>query len=80
MKVHVRLWGYLTRYVPNRNAAEPTAIEVSEGAQVREAMQQLGIPDLSFDLVFVNGVPGNASSLLQEGDLLGIFPRLIAGG
>ena len=51
MKVHVRLWGYLTRYVPNRNAAEPTAIEVSEGAQVREAMQQLGIPDLSFDLV-----------------------------
>ena len=79
MKVHVWLWGHLTQYVPE-NKEKYRVLEVAQGTTIRNALDQLMIPDWAVNLVFLNGVQALEGDVLKEGDRLGVFPRLLAGG
>jgi hypothetical protein len=55
-------------------------VEVGQGTTIRNALDQLKIPDWAVNLIFLNGVQALESDILKEGDRLGVFPRLLAGG
>jgi sulfur carrier protein ThiS len=80
MKVHIWLWGHLTQYVPGGNKARHRVVEVSQGTTIRNALDELKIPEWAVQLIFVNGEHAKDSDVLKEGDRLGVFPRVLAGG
>ncbi|MFQ6043780.1 MAG: MoaD/ThiS family protein, partial [Candidatus Poribacteria bacterium] len=54
-------------------------ISVPEEITIREVLKQLDIPARMAQLIMVNGVRKSLDDVLQEGELLSIFPP-IAGG
>jgi molybdopterin converting factor small subunit len=53
-----------------------TEYDVSEGAQVGELIQKLDIPDEQVKIVFINGRKGDPSTVLKEGDRVGLAPAV----
>ena len=79
MKVKVQLYALLAKYLPS-NAENKTAImEFSDGASVKEILQELKIPEAMPKILLVNGRHAELDKPLAEGDTLSIFPP-IAGG
>jgi len=80
MKVQVWLWGHLSQYVPGKSKEKVRSVEVPEGSSMKDILDHLGIPGWAVDLMFLNGVYAQGSQTLKDGDRLGFFPRLLAGG
>jgi molybdopterin converting factor small subunit len=79
MKVKVQLYAILSKYLPS-NAENKTAImEFTDGASVKEILQELKIPEAMPKILLVNGRHAELDKPLAEGDTLSIFPP-IAGG
>jgi molybdopterin synthase sulfur carrier subunit len=80
MKIELRLFASLTRYLPEAGAsAFSNTVEVEEGITVEALMDRLGIPREQPKIIFVNGRHAQPTHILQEGDRLGIFPPLAGG-
>ncbi len=83
MKVTVKLFALLGRYLPPGAADNQAAVEVADGATPAVVMDSLNLPSDYRHLVLVNGVyvePGKRESLaLRENDVLAIWPP-VAGG
>jgi molybdopterin converting factor small subunit len=46
---------------------------------VKHLLEKLGVPEDDVRLIFINGIKGNLTSILTDGDRLGIFPP-VGGG
>ncbi len=83
MKVTVKLFALLGKYLPTGAADNQAAVEVADGATPVTVMDSLNLPREYCHLVLVNGVyvePGKRESLaLKEKDVLAIWPP-VAGG
>ncbi len=83
MKVTVKLFALLGKYLPTGAADNQAALEVADGATPVAVMDSLNLPREYCHLVLVNGVyvePGKRESLaLRENDVLAIWPP-VAGG
>ncbi len=83
MKVTVKLFALLGKYLPTGAADNQAAVEVADGATPVTIMDSLNLPREYCHLVLVNGVyvePGKRESLaLKENDVLAIWPP-VAGG
>ena len=83
MKVTVKLFALLGKYLPPGAADNQAAVEVADGATPVTVMDSLNLPRESCHLVLVNGYyvePGKRESLaLTENDVLAIWPP-VAGG
>jgi sulfur carrier protein ThiS len=80
MKIEVRLFASLARYMPERAAAgSPEEMEVEEGLTVQGLLRQLGVPSESVKVVFLNGLHATGDRVLNPGDRVGVFPP-VAGG
>ncbi len=83
MKVTVKLFALLGRYLPPGAADNQAAVEVADGATPVTVMDSLNLPREYCHLVLVNGYyvePGKRESLaLSENDVLAIWPP-VAGG
>ncbi|MEW6665651.1 MAG: MoaD/ThiS family protein [Thermodesulfobacteriota bacterium] len=80
MKIEVRLYASLARYMPAQGSAGfPEMLEVPEGLTVQELLRQLRVPPEAVKVVFLNGVHASADQVLQPGDRIGVFPP-VAGG
>ncbi|MBI2877496.1 MAG: MoaD/ThiS family protein [Candidatus Tectomicrobia bacterium] len=79
MKIYVRVYATLRRYVPNYDPSRGLEIELEEGATVGDAIRRLNLPVEEIKTVFVNATLRDFSYSLKEGDLIGIFSP-IAGG
>jgi len=75
----VHLYATLTKYLPAGAGGRTCRLELEESQTVSQVMAHLGIPEESVKLIFVNGVHGAKSTLLTEGDRLGLFPP-VGGG
>jgi sulfur-carrier protein len=51
----------------------------SEGTTVAQVIGNLGIPEALVTLVFINGRHGTPESVLEDGDVLSLFPP-VGGG
>lgn len=83
MKVKVKLFALLDKYLPAGSSGNACDLEVAEGATVLDVAGRLGLPARHCHLVLVNGVylePGRrGEEALAEGDVLAIWPP-VAGG
>ena len=76
ISVTVKFFANLRQYGPQK-----TVLELSEGNTVKFILEKFKIPKEEKNLIImINGRPHQkASSILENGDILAIFPK-IAGG
>ena len=80
MKIEVRLYASLARYMPAQGATgSPETLEVVEALTVQELLQQLKVPPDAVKVVFLNGLHATGDQVLKQGDRVGVFPP-VAGG
>lgn len=77
MKVEVRLYATLRKYGPPQEG--PLVMALIEGDQVARLLEILGIPPEVEKVILVNGRPAQRDSILNEGDIVVLFPP-VAGG
>ena len=83
MKVVVKLYAMLDKYLPPGASDNQVATEVAPGASVAPVLAGFGLPPEMCHLVLVNGVfvpPSERAAFpLKEGDHLAVWPP-VAGG
>ena len=80
MKVEVRLFASLTRYLPGGSQGKSAVLDVAEGTTLADLLRRLGIPQKLAHLTMLNGVQQLDKDVpLHDGDVVAIFPP-IAGG
>ena len=79
MKIELRLFASLSRYLPEQGGGNLCAMEIPEGTTVKGLLQRLAIPGEIRKIIIVNGVHAGESQALTEGDRIGVFPP-VAGG
>jgi len=79
MKIEVNLYASLAKYLPKNSEGKPCIMEVGEGANVRQLLEQLKVPSDVVKIIFLNGAHAGTDATLKDGDRLGVFPP-VAGG
>jgi sulfur carrier protein ThiS len=83
MKVELKLYASLSRYLPNGAVDHKAVLDVAEGTTPSQLIEDMKLPRESCFLVLVNGIfvppEERESRTMQEGDALAIWPP-IAGG
>jgi molybdopterin converting factor small subunit len=79
VRIEVRLFATLARYLPKDAQTGFTRLDVAEGSSVGDVAGALGIPaDLS-RIILVNDQDADESQRLGEGDVVTLFPPLAGG-
>lgn len=80
MKIQLKLFASLTRFLPNPEGAGFTnLVEIDEGTTIEALLDQLKIPREQPKIIFLNGIHAEGRTVLKEGDRLGVFPPLAGG-
>ena len=86
MEIKLWLWGHLPQYLPPAIAEKHPSdqcrvVDFPAGTTIRKLIADLGIPDWTVELASLNGVLiKELETALKEGDTVGLFPRILAGG
>jgi molybdopterin synthase sulfur carrier subunit len=79
MKVEVRLFALLERYLPAHANGDAASLDVPLGTTVRDVVELLEIPSDLSCLTVINGRDAPPEQLLAPGDVLSMFPPLAGG-
>jgi molybdopterin converting factor small subunit len=79
VKVEVRLFATLARYLPSGAIGDRAIFDLPEGITVAEVVRALAIPPDLERLTVVNGLDAALDHRLSEGDVLSMFPPLAGG-
>lgn len=83
MKIKLRLYATLQKYLPPGTSNSETEMELAEAATIPDALGVLQVPMTLPHIIFINGRhvlrPEFTTRQLQEGDILAVFPA-IGGG
>jgi sulfur carrier protein ThiS len=83
MKIKLRLYATLQKYLPAGTSNSETDMKLPEAATITEVLGLLGVPMNLAHIVFINGRhvlrPDIPTRQLQDGDILAVFPA-IGGG
>ena len=83
MKITLKLYALLSRYLPVGAEGNEAVLSLREGITVGEALDGVGLPAKLVHLILVNGVylaPSERSGkVLADGDALAVWPP-VAGG
>lgn len=83
MKITVKLYALLAKYLPAGAVQNVVEVEVPDGATVQAVIHELKLPSEHCHLVLVDGVyvtPGERETrAMQPGEALAIWPP-VAGG
>ena len=83
MKIEMKLYASLARYLPTGAKKHAITLDVAEGMTPAQLIEERKLPKEACFLVFLNGVylsPGeHENRAMQEGDALAMWPP-IAGG
>ncbi len=79
MEVIVVLYATLTNYHPEGKKNEAFAVEVPEGATVKDLLGKLGIKENEAKQVFIGHKSRSEDYHLKDGDKVAIFPP-VGGG
>ncbi|MBC7259114.1 MAG: MoaD/ThiS family protein [Chloroflexi bacterium] len=79
MRVHVKLFAGLSRYLAGRPSGNPVDVELPDGATLETLIRELGLPPDEVRVIFVNGRAQPLNFALNNDDEVGIFPP-IGGG
>jgi molybdopterin converting factor small subunit len=73
--IQLKLFASLGRFTP----PHWKAVAVTPGQTVQDVLLDLGVPLDDVQLVFVDGVKGDLTTMLQGGERIGVFPP-VGGG
>lgn len=73
--IEIKLFASLSEKTPKPSDRYP----IDTGITVRELIDQLAVPENEAKLIFINGRKGELTSILKDGDRVGIFPP-VGGG
>ncbi|MCG3221136.1 MAG: MoaD/ThiS family protein [Candidatus Heimdallarchaeota archaeon] len=79
MKIRIKLYASLRKYLPGTEIGEEVIIKVAQGSTIKEILSSFTIDEKLAKIIFVNGVHKRLDHILQENDLLVVFPP-IGGG
>ena len=80
MKIEVKLYASLSRYMPQAALEQSQRyLEVGEGTTIKALLENLKVPLETVKLIFLNGIHAKSDEVLKDGDRLGVFPP-VAGG
>lgn len=79
MRVRVKVFAMLGRYITDRTPGAPFDVELPDGATLADLLRQLGVPQDEVKVAFVNACARPLDWRLQSEDEVGVFPP-IAGG
>jgi molybdopterin synthase sulfur carrier subunit len=79
MKVELRLYASLSRYLPEKMDGNSCVLEIKPGTSVRKMLEALNIPPEAPKIIFLNGIHARGEEVLKDGDRVGAFPP-VAGG
>lgn len=83
MKITVKLYALLDKYLPAGTSGNEAVVEAEEGATPLALMKRLNLPSEHCHLVLVNGVyvapSERGTTVLHDGDALAMWPP-VAGG
>jgi molybdopterin synthase sulfur carrier subunit len=79
MKIELRLYASLGRYLPEKKEGNSCIVEVEPGTTIRELFLRFRIPPEERKIIFLNGIHAQGDEVLKEGDRVGAFPP-VAGG
>lgn len=73
--IDIKLFASLSKKTPEPSERYP----IEPGMTVRELIDRLEVPENEAKLIFINGRKGELTSVLKNGDRVGIFPP-VGGG
>jgi sulfur-carrier protein len=79
MNIEVRLFANFREFLPQGTSSFGVTKSVESPITIRELAQEMGLPANSPKIVIVNGLHADLDYLLQEGDVVSIFPPLAGG-
>ncbi len=79
MKVDLRLYASLSRFLPEGKEGNSCIVEIDPGTTIQELFHKLNIPPEAPKVIFLNGIHAQGDEVLKEGDRVGAFPP-VAGG
>jgi sulfur carrier protein ThiS len=77
MHIQVRLYSHLKRHAPEGKMVFP--LNLPAGATVKTVLEHLELNDQVQKIILVNGRPAQGDTILDEGDLVVVFP-VVEGG
>jgi sulfur-carrier protein len=79
MQVEVKLFATLRDYLPKGSDRFSCKLELGGRSRVKDIISTLKIPEEIPKIILINGVHGKNDQVLNEGDVVSIFPP-VAGG
>lgn len=79
MHVGVKVFATLTKYFPSIPLGQVIEVELDEGSTLGDLLKKIGIPEHEVKIALRNGKPCALNQVLEEGDVLSLFPS-VAGG
>ncbi len=79
MRIKVKVFATLGRYITGRKPGDPFDVELPDGTTLAELLKQIGVPQDEVKITFVNARARPLDWCLQTEDEVGVFPP-IAGG
>jgi molybdopterin converting factor small subunit len=79
MKVRLKLFATFRRYLPPGTQGSARDMEVPDDTQVSDLLSQFGVPEKESLVILVNGRDAGPDRVLQEGDVVAVFPTLAGG-
>jgi sulfur-carrier protein len=79
VRIEVRLFATLERYLPPGSRAGAATLDVPEGSTASDVAQRLGIPPGLERVLLINGHEATPDRTLAAGDVLDLYPPLAGG-
>ncbi|MEN8171368.1 MAG: MoaD/ThiS family protein [Chloroflexota bacterium] len=79
MKVEVRVFATLRKYMPGFGIGEPKIVELADGTTFAELRDQLALPAEEVKVIMRNGLQADLNELIADGDRIAYIPA-VAGG
>jgi molybdopterin synthase sulfur carrier subunit len=79
MKVQVKLFASLRKYLPSGARDDTITLDVPEGATVAEIVTRLGIPGEHARMAVCGGKQVETSTPIADGQQVSLFPPLAGG-
>ncbi|MBE9525033.1 MAG: MoaD/ThiS family protein [Chloroflexi bacterium] len=79
MKVEVRVFATLRKYMPGFGIGEPKIVDLPEGTTFAELRDQLELPVAEVKVIMRNGLQTDLEELIADGDRIAYIPA-VAGG
>jgi len=79
MKVHVKLYALLRKHHPGPNRSVSFEVELPDVAVAADLGPVLNLPENLVRSVFVNNAAAQLSTVLRDGDNVGLFPPVVGG-